>query len=188
MMRGLPEIIKNLATAIKNKCFAPKIVQKKISMAADFNAASAPYREKIGRRQHSNCYTYALGIPEHGKATPGQLVDEGEKFSRNNINVRYIYNALIHDGLLPMASAERSPYKDAPIIAAFVAHEKDYHFYRLHKDGTWSHQLGWRGMLSPCDENGGFITDPLYADRGRYKDFVGFFALPQEGLRYRVPR
>jgi|TARA_R110002126_G_scaffold3263_2_gene18662 hypothetical protein len=169
----------------------PNVVEQKLTMQDDFASAAKPYCNQPELRHNSNCYTYALGIPEHGKATPGKLIHNktrlGESMSCSEMKLQTIYNALLRDGLKPIARPEYAPYEDAPVIAAFLAQEYDYHFYRLHKDGTWSHQGGRGGPISQRDENGGIIEDLFYADRGVYKDFIGYFTIPETGLRYVIP-
>lgn len=166
------------------------VVCAEIEMARDFAEASAIYSKDRKYRQNSNCYTYALGIPKHGVAVPGMLtnkfMNKKNRFGRENIRLQPIFAALIADGLLLVPRPDKHNYGDVPIIAAFISKEDDYHFYRLHKDGFWSHQAGHKGVIIGQDEAGNFISDPLKADRGRYRDFVGYFAVPKSGLTYSV--
>jgi|GEM_PF-1349370 len=186
------ELINTLKALILKKWVKPVIHQEVINMPADFNAAAKPYRETRRYQQNSNCYTYALGIPQHGKATPGALLHNdgraGVRIDDHALKLQPIYNALVKDGLKPIPRPENAPYENAPIIAAFLSINDDYHFYRRHQDGTWSHQKGYRGAISDRDGLNAVIEDPLYAERGRYKDFIGYFTLPQQGLRYTVPK
>jgi hypothetical protein len=188
IMRKLLDTIRK---QISEKLFGPIIVQEKLNMPADFNEAASPYRTNNSYRHYSNCYTYALGIPQHGKATPGKLIHNkrrtGERTNDGELKLQLIYNALIKDGLRPIPRPEYAPYKDAPVIAAFLSIDDDYHFYRQHKDGKWSHQQGYGGVLTDRDGQDALVEDPLYAERGRYKDFVGYFTIPEQGLRFVTP-
>jgi hypothetical protein len=61
-------------------------------------------------------------------------------------------------------------------VALTVWPDWDHHWYRLDRDGTWSHKVGW-GVARNYDESHNVITDPRTADRGGYTDFCGFFCV-----------
>jgi hypothetical protein len=164
-----------------------ELVTKIITLAADFAEASRVYKENPDLKKSSNCYTYALGIPEHGKATPGQLsAFHKVSLSDEQVNPEYVYNALIDDGLIAIEESELENMGERSIIAAFVVEGDDFHFMRKHKDGYWSHQLGYKKDISMLDGNNDLITDPQLAEMGEYKDFIGFFAVAEAGLTYTV--
>lgn len=171
---------------------AQAIIQKKIALAKDFNEASQPYQFDLKLRSRTNCYSYALGIPEHHHAVPGyltapHLVKSTEKYAKK-ITSKFIFDQLVKDGLMPITEA--GVKKDSPvnIIAAFIAPHEDFHFYRYHQDGTWSHQKGYQGTLSIFDNNHDRIDDIFCADHEKFKEFVGFFALPEEGIKFYLPK
>jgi hypothetical protein len=162
-----------------------EFITKKIKLAKDFVEASADYRADPELESQSNCYSYALGIPEYGFGMPGALSDpERVGFAHENINASYIFNALMRDGLEPVREAELDEYGERPIIACFIAHQNDYHFYLRHNDRFWSHQRGKAGEVSNHDNRGMLILDPQKAWRGKYNEFVGYFALPSEGITF----
>tara|TARA_R110002124_G_scaffold287216_2_gene471669 strand:+ start:102792 stop:103370 length:579 start_codon:yes stop_codon:yes gene_type:complete len=160
-----------------------ELIKKKTTLAADFAEASADYRSNPQLKLQSNCYSYALGIAEFGFGVPGTLKDSARMgFALKNITPSYIFNALMKDGLEPVRETELDEYGDRPIIACFIAYQNDYHFYLRHKDNFWSHQRGKGGEVSNEDNRGMLIVNPQNAWRGKYKEFVGYFALPSEGV------
>jgi hypothetical protein len=162
-----------------------EFITKKIKLAEDFAEASADYRANPKLKLQSNCYSYALGIPEHGFGMPGSLgVASRAGFAKEHINASYIFNALMRDGLEPVRESDLDEYGERPIIACFLAHQNDYHFYLRHNDDFWSHQRGKQGEISNQDNRGMLIVNPRMAWRGRYQEFVGYFALPDEGLTF----
>lgn len=169
-----------------------RVVQKKVSLAKDFAEACVPYESTAKLREKTNCYTYALGIPEHGHGIPGYLTAPNTLKSTaeygKKITCSFIFDQLVKDGLTPISEQDISPDSPVNIIAAFIASHQDYHFYRYHKDETWSHQTGSGGKLSCFDNNDDRITDIHCADHEKYKEFVGFFALPEEGIKYQTPK
>jgi len=135
----------------------------------------------------TNCYTYALNIPDHGWAYPGELKKNFNKKSsltKKDLNKSYIREALIKDGLKEVDIKDVSP-KTHHVIAAVVAKEQDFHFYRWNKDGKWTHKKGHR-IPQNTDEMGYEINDPEKATRGKYNEFIGYFAVPKEGIKYEV--
>ena len=148
-----------------------RVVQKQVSLAKDFAEACVPYESTTKLREKTNCYTYALGIPEHGHGIPGYLTAPNTLKSTTEygkkITSSFIFDQLVKDGLNPISEQDISPDSPVNIIAAFIAPHQDYHFYRYHNDR---------------------ITDIHCADHEKYKEFVGFFALPEEGIKYQAPK
>lgn len=171
------------------KANKPNIVTRSILLAKDFKEACARYTANPKLRNDSNCYTYALGIPEHGHACPGSLhrgQGNKETMDKADITAKNIFNRLVKDGLRPIESTELKKQGALNVIAACVSDKDDYHFYRMHRNNTWSHQKGYGGPISEFDNGDDMIFDPSIADRGRYKEFLGYFVLPEEGLTYAV--
>lgn len=54
-----------------------------------------------------------------------------------------------------------------------------YHFYRQDDNGFWSHKDGGRKATN-LDEDDKLISDPKYANRGRYKLFCNYFCVPNK--------
>ena len=55
----------------------------------------------------------------------------------------------------------------------------DYHWYRQDSDGSWSHKCG-EDPATNLDNSGRRIYDPVYADRGRYTEVIGFYAIKKK--------
>jgi len=73
--------------------------------------------------------------------------------------------------------------------AIVVAPKTDYHYYRLNKEGFWTHKPGYKPSTE-VDASGKLITDPETANRnyGRlnYSDFCGFVCLPKTPTKKRM--
>lgn len=78
--------------------------------------------------------------------------------------------------------------------AMVVDHKNTFHFYRLNKDGIWSHKPGITSVKTE-DAIGKPIVVPHFADRNykragssniNYDDFCGYFCIPRssEGSKY----
>lgn len=170
--------------------YKKEIIRKELKMAQNFAMATAPYRKNGAYEYESNCYTYALGVPERGKSVPGKLCvldDMDNRMSRAEITVPNIFNMLVKDRLQPISPDEVTANSQSQIIAAYVEAGVDYHFFRMHKDGYWSHQKGRGGEITHLDYSQNRIRDPQQADRKWYQDFVGFFKVPDEGVDMSIP-
>jgi hypothetical protein len=62
----------------------------------------------------------------------------------------------------------------------------DYHWYRLDKDGMWSHKPGGTPARNTDNANN-VIADPRVADRGPYVEFCGFFTVCRCGVKIDGP-
>jgi hypothetical protein len=78
--------------------------------------------------------------------------------------------------------------------AMVVDHKNTFHFYRLNKDGVWSHKPGITSVKT-VDAYGKPIAVPHFADRNyvrngssniNYDDFCGYFCIPHnnQGSKY----
>lgn len=162
---------------------------RKVLVAKDFAMASAPYANDHKLRLRTNCYSYALGLFDHGKGFPGQLSHNPEKsprrLSKADMTADRIRQLLTeYDGLIPVEKQHLDDFSDHRLIAAFVQSHDDSHFMTRHQDGTWSHQDGHGGPISDEDDYGFKITNPEGAILRGYDSFVGYFAVPKEGLSY----
>lgn len=141
-------------------------------------------------KDDTNCYTYALNIPDHGWARPGQLHEHFKSranFDDDDATREIITARLVKDGLVPVKLEDVSP-ETHHIIAAVIAPGYDFHFYRMLEDGSWAHKIG-TGAVKKTDYSNAPITSPESCDRGVYSEFLGYFALPAEGITYtRNPR
>lgn len=145
-------------------------------------SASEEWRKVV---KSTNCYSYALNIPDHGWGRPGELnklLDDRECFSTREITEARIRERLQIDGLIEVALADVSPLTHH-VIAAALDKESDYHFYRWLEDSTWSHKMAY-DPVTTTDSKRRRIRSPEECARGRYKTFLGYFAVPEEGLVY----
>lgn len=165
------------------------LTHRAIKAAADFSEAAKPYVRDDKLKLHTNCYSYALGLHDHGKGFPGQLMHNPNSAPRSSnksdMNISSIFEKLTQDdGLVLIAPDKISDIGDQRLIAAFVDEGVDCHFFTRHQDGTWSHQKGHGGKVTNEDDYGFIISDPRKAVIRDYDQFVGFFAAPETGLSY----
>ena len=130
---------------------------------------------------NGNCYAYALTIPDAGWTDPGSLKEARTYPIEDKWRISMVFDrAVQHDGLLKI---EESQITDADVIlAGFAAPGYDFHFYRRHTDGSWSHKLG-KNPPTILDAQGVVISDPRTANRDHgtnYSEFMGFYKVPDE--------
>lgn len=149
--------------------------------------------------RYSNCYTYALNLPDSHCYNPGQLMGRKQAHLENRDLIKSaMHLSLINDGLKPITSYEALTGKFHAVACRLRPHapstqKADYHLLRFdHLEGTWSHQRGtrrpgWGADPNPpsnADDNGKFITNP---ERGKFKNhpqFLGYYAIPKDGILY----
>lgn len=166
-----------------------RIIRKKIALTPNFNIAVKSFEESCVTGK-ANCYTYALGIEEHGYAAPGSLQkskEDAEGYWGENEKVTKcdIFNALIADGLDSVSSPQQAIKDGRSLIACFLRQHQDYHFFKRHADGFWSHKEGCYSGITNLDFADKVITNPRMADTGQYNIFVGYFTLPEDGVVFR---
>lgn len=162
---------------------------KVVKPAEDFAEASLAYAQDKKLYLMTNCYSYALGLYDHGKGFPGLLALDPNKqprqLTKEDMTAANIKKLLTEqDGLIHVEESEIDQFKDHRLIAAFVQHHDDAHYMTRHSDGTWSHQDGHGGPISNEDDYGFIITNPKGAVIRGYDSFVGYFAVPKTGLSY----
>jgi hypothetical protein len=149
----------------------------------------------------NNCYSYALDLPEYdssGKRNPGyktfSLCSGGAPRytccpSENSRRVT-IAAALDADGVRDLHPAKLPrPPAGAGFhnIAAFVASDGyDFHFYRQHDSGYWSHKPG-AGKVRHLQVGGCRIVDPrvdffAVEQQPPVGEFCGFFQVQKNAL------
>jgi hypothetical protein len=155
----------------------------------------------------NNCYAYAcddasdLRINDCDFPQPGSTAGEAP-CDRSEFTVDLLRRRAAADGLaiVPSGREDLPPPEGFYKIALFVAPGEDYHWYRQDDDGYWSHKLG-DGPVLNVDGDGHAITDPRTASHnyenhfepitGRaiggynYRQFGGFFYVPEGGIRLR---
>jgi hypothetical protein len=121
----------------------------------------------------NNCYNYGCNIRTDNFAQPG--FGSGNQYQQ--INCPDVGAGAVSDGLTAIGDDENCGCRDCCHKAALVmAPGYDYHWYRLDKDGRWSHKPGQTAARN-TDNSGNLITDPRTADRGPYTVFCGFYCV-----------
>ena len=152
--------------------------------AHDFNGAAWSTYSNL--QKLTNCYTYALGRPDMGRAQPGNLLyNDDEIFAARDdvfIGVKDVQDRLDNDGLI-MISEEEALSGNVHAIAMTVAEDDDFHFFLRDADGTWSDKAGTKAARQNPD-----ITIPSkHAPNCRYQSFGGYYTIPKNGVEY-TPR
>jgi hypothetical protein len=122
----------------------------------------------------NNCYNYGCDIETDTFAQPGRA--HGQSLTRADLNncTKTIDYAVL-DGLKVFeekGDCEGCCHKVAMVIWPNV----DYHWYRMDRDGKWSHKPG-PTQATNLDNSGNIITDPQTANRGGYTVFCGYFCV-----------
>lgn len=112
----------------------------------------AGWDDPVLMKRH-NCYDYAMGLLSSapGKLTsqPGNVYGGYDRGSGDDYTCQKLETRLVADGARRAGDAESghgSGGWECPsgmnLVSLFVDPHKDYHFYRRHDDGTWSHKPG----------------------------------------------
>lgn len=121
----------------------------------------------------NNCYNYSTNRRTNSFAQPGEASDKKYR----EITCDSVAEAAAEDiGLYPVEFFEFAEKQDLTLIALVVASQMDYHWYRRDANNMWTHKPG--GTPATLLDNSGYlIRDPEKADRGRYDEFCGYFAI-----------
>jgi hypothetical protein len=118
----------------------------------------------------NNCYAYACDIRGETKYPTKQQpgLAHGKMFSK--LNCSDVGKAAKADNLIEQPEQECSGCTH--LVALVIAPGRDYHWYRLDRNGHWSHKPGWT-EATDRDASDKPITSPETADR-KYagKDYV----------------
>jgi len=118
----------------------------------------------------NNCYNYATNRAEGSWAQPGQA--SGSQYT--TLSCDDVYDAASRDwGLTPTQYFSIDENNEDTLIALVVNPGLDFHWYRRGSNNRWSHKLTFQ--VFETDSSDKIIVDPVTADRGRYKDFCGYF-------------
>jgi Putative peptidoglycan binding domain len=118
-----------------------------------------------GTVQHNNnCYNYACDLPTNTFAQPGRAA--GTSITMDCPSVTAGATA---DGLAA-ADCDSDCVQCCHQVALVIWPGQDFHWYRKHDDGTWSHKPG-KTAARNYDNSHATITDPRTADRGPYTQF-----------------
>lgn len=145
---------------------------------------------------NNNCYDYAINnqiIPGtntlYDKQQPGEYAGVScYPYTKENLVNAVLadfakYNETYGTNLI---FVEVDRYETCPIgtyKVALVSYNRDYHWYRQDSDGYWSHKRGY-SVVERYDYSNNIIIDPYTADRGRYTNFLGYFAVSPWGNMY----
>lgn len=139
----------------------------------------------------TDCYGYVLGLPFVGVNGLGSLMSAFEYSSTpQDLTPSRVAEKLHTDGLQKLNTLPRD---DSHVIAVFYSNrtpmgQPGIHCYCRNSNGLWSH-LHYEGDCNSADAtptqtdfSGNIITDPQEADTGCYDQFIGYFAIPYEGI------
>lgn len=150
-------------------------------------------------RESHNCYTYFLNLKslkayqqckkDLGKYNycdrpqPGRRAGY-QSFKKEDFNCNEVMKRTGADNpkMITLKNIKKTCpdgfYKGAVVVAP----GRDYHYYRLNKEGYWTHKPGYKPSTA-YDAKGKIITDPKMASRDysgtlNYSDFCGYTCLP----------
>jgi hypothetical protein len=121
-------------------------------------------------QQGNNCYNYAANLRTDTYAQPGRA--SAEMFA--SMSPADVRAAALADALTDAPLRNKCPRR-GHLVACFVS-PWDYHWYRKHRNGLWTHKPG-PDPITQLDNAGQPITDPRNADRAEYTQLVGFFVV-----------
>jgi len=146
-------------------------------------------KRKFEKYHYNNCYTYAINQPinpytgksyeDYGHCQPGYLGGKGIKldvpYDKKLIKLARKDLKKLGYKLIKSSFKEYVDDENCWKVALCYAND-DYHWYRQNKDGTWSHKLG-TNKVKYKDEDDKIIRNPEQCNRGKYKNFVGFYLI-----------
>jgi len=126
-----------------------------------------------GQKQlHNNCYNYACNYRTDTFAQPGRAGGvRMTALSCPGVKPSALSDALLDD-TRPLSKNIQCP-PEGNLVALVIWPNWDFHWYRLGRDGLWTHKPGSTPVTN-LDNAGKLITDPRTADRGRYTAFCSF--------------
>lgn len=126
-----------------------------------------------GQKQlHNNCYNYACNYRTDTFAQPGRAGGvRMTALSCPGVKPSALSDSLLDD-LRPLGKNIQCP-PEGNLVALVIWPNWDFHWYRLGRDGLWTHKPGGSPVTN-LDNAGKPITDPRTADRGRYTAFCSF--------------
>jgi len=128
----------------------------------------------------NNCYSYATNkyTPSGGRfSMPQPGTGAGlPALTQDETTCQGVTTRAIADGL-SIINCDSNCSSNSRKIALVVDPGVDYHWYREHGDGTWSHKPG-SGLVKNFDASGQTISDPRTANRD--------YSFTPSGLNYRL--
>ena len=123
----------------------------------------------------NNCYAYAANRRTDTFAQPGRA--SGREPA--SFTFEEIMEAAVNDGAVDAANGANATEAPRYLVALFIWPGHDYHWYRLHSDGSWGHKPGTKPVRT-VDNVGTSILDPRVCSRADYSDFCGFLIIPKQ--------
>jgi hypothetical protein len=84
-----------------------------------------------------------------------------------------VRQAALRDALVDSPSKTIRCPNEGTLVALVIWPSVDFHWYRMGRDGLWTHKPGGNPVTN-VDDSDNLITDPRNADRGPYTDFCSF--------------
>lgn len=100
-------------------------------------SAAMAFNPKAWQGVEANCYSYALGLRDHGRSAPGQLKNKWLDTDAT-VTPESLRAGLAADGLVKITLNEELDPKKRHIIVGYYHPRPDFHFYHMHGDGTFS--------------------------------------------------
>ncbi|AVZ71131.1 hypothetical protein SLUN_01560 [Streptomyces lunaelactis] len=140
---------------------------------------SAPFNPEFWNhpavQPYNNCYNYGVNYRTDTMAKPGRKHDYEIPAT---VTGQQVAQGLFKDGLRLFGVDCQPPGGNRVILAlvtgAFPNGFRDFHFYRYHAEGHWSHKQA-ANMARRTDNSGVLITNPYLCDRGIYTEWYGLF-------------
>lgn len=129
-------------------------------------------------KKKNNCYNYANNKKTNTFAQPGR--GSGQKYTKMTCD--NVGAASLRDSLEVCDSITQPLPPGKARVALAIAPGKDYHWYREDIDKMWSHKPG-KGRATNLDNSKELISNPEEADRGRYKDFCGYYFVDSDSAQ-----
>jgi len=148
-------------------------------------SAAPPYEPGVWNNEFvcgaTNCYAYAANDP-YGHLTGGFQMPglaSGEKLVAATPGE--CIRCAESDGMIFIGD-EPASCDGHYLVALRLWQGVDFHWMRQDADGLWSHKTG-NGPASRTDHAGQPIIDPRTAFLKYHHEFVGFFLVPEGGIK-----
>ena len=179
----VPELVALIREEAAHRRMAPPVrapLASVVSAPPILKCPCAPLYEPAwwndaGQKQlHNNCYNYACDYRTDTFAQPGRA--GGTHMTA--ASCPGVHPAALSDALLDYTQlgSPQSPIRcpsEGHLVALVIWPRWDFHWYRMGRDGWWSHKPGsW--PVTNIDNSNAPISDPRTANRGRYTDFCSF--------------
>lgn len=178
-----------ICALIRKKSSIPK--RKRMRLPHVPNGGEPKFTQKnwLRRVRHANCYAYAIGdARKHSiKSTPGTRAGIYDAVPMSNCSE--LSRRVLADNPGKVRQL-RSPYQKCPLGSHKIVmvttgdrqvYQGDFHFYRHHPSGVWSHKRGWSTPPLLRDAKGKIIWDPIVAKRNypglNYKKYCSSFCV-----------